>query len=202
MPTSREQSTPALNHYFWSSNRDSSIHSSTSCAWPFRRSGVDPPKETVNPFILGLSLGLVNNVSGLAVLEKLQQGTDKHYHCRGLRRWPSKAFPVVVDEVAKLVDQPPLLNCMLVVDATGGRPVLDLIRHARLKVSRLLPVTIVTGENETNVNGQFHVGLAGLLTGVRILLQSNRLRFADKLPDLPALFESCARSRWPRPSMW
>ena len=153
----------------------------------------------MNTFVLGLDLGQVNDPTALCVLEKVDapppakpssqaKQNQQHYQCRLLKRWPlGTPYPTIVDQVSALVAHEPLSDCTLAIDATGvGRPVVDLFRKARLGI-RLLPVTITAGQSESVVNGEFHVAKTVLITGVQVLLQSKRIKFADKLPDVPVL---------------
>src|SRR5262249_48673747 len=85
------------------------------------------------------------------------------------------------------LSRPPLKGSQLVVDQTGcGRPVVDLIKAAKLE-AKLVPVTITAGLSESHSSDGWHVAKVILISGVQVLLQERRLRFAASLPETPTL---------------
>ena len=112
-------------------------------------------------YFLGLDLGQAADWSALAVLERSRAQQGQHawqFGCRGLKRWPlGTSYPAIVDDVAELVDKPPLRYAHLVIDGTGvGRPVVDMFAKAMLPV-KLAPVLITAGSKETFDDGYYHV---------------------------------------------
>ena len=106
-----------------------------------------------------------------------------YYHCRALHRWPlGTPYTAIVSEIAKIVSKPPLVDCTLVIDASGvGRPVVDMFRQAGMRAT-LVPVVITAGMAESFTDGVHHVAKVVLVSAVQVLLQSRRLRFAEKMP--------------------
>ena len=146
----------------------------------------------MSTFICGLDLGQANDYSALLIVEQLvpQGGTvpakgpaKPRYDVRHIVRFPlGTSYPTIVDEVAALVQQPPLVGAKLVIDGTGvGRAPVDLFR-SRLG-RRAIPVTITGGDVVTKgEDGYWHVPKRDLVGAVQVLLQAQRLRFAQGLP--------------------
>ncbi len=108
------------------------------------------------------------------------------FDCRHLERVPlNTPYPAVVDRVQELLATPALRNqTQLVVDATGvGRPVVDLFEHRGLDP---VAITITGGDTVTYERG-WRVPKRDLVGAVAVLLQSDRLRFAERLPEVPTL---------------
>lgn len=108
------------------------------------------------------------------------------FDCRHLERIPlNTPYPAVVDRVQELLATPALRNqTQLVVDATGvGRPVVDLFEHRGLDP---VAITITGGDTVTYERG-WRVPKRDLVGAVAVLLQSDRLRFAAQLPEVPTL---------------
>lgn len=155
-------------------------------------------------YFLGLDLGQAADYTALAVLEKLfpkreverrsepSQGAYVEalpplYHCRHLARMPlGTTYPAVADHVKELLGTPKLRGrTSLVVDNTGvGRPVVDMLR-----ASQLVPiaVTITGGDTVTFDGGGLRVPKRDLVGAVQILLQTERLKFAQDMPLVPVL---------------
>jgi hypothetical protein len=73
------------------------------------------------------------------------------------------------------------LNPELIVDATGvGRPVVELFKQARVR--RLTPITITSGALASATIDGYHVPKRDLVIQTQILLQTGRLKIADRLP--------------------
>jgi hypothetical protein len=97
-------------------------------------------------------------------------------------------YPDVVERVVEVVRSRALAGqCELVVDATGvGRPVVDLLRRARLGCP-ILPATITGGGRETCAAGYHRVPKSDLIAGLQLLLQTTGLRIAGGLKYAAAL---------------
>ncbi len=169
-------------------------------------------------FFLGLDLGQASDPTALAVLERLdpsgsledepftivrmgQTRLDRparmrppgeikqpSFHGRHLERLRlGTSYPDVADYVLKLLDSPPLKgNTQLVVDATGvGRPVVDMLVQRGLE-----PVAVtITGGDQVVFERGWRVPKRDLVGAVQVLLQTERLKFAEKLPAVPALVQ-------------
>ena len=107
----------------------------------------------VNPFVIGLDLGQVQDHSAIAVVEKtfpVDSTTDipqpAVYAVRHLERLPlGTPYPKVAARLVELFDRQPLAGGTLVVDETGlGRPVVDLLRTLPIKAT-FRPLTITSG---------------------------------------------------------
>jgi hypothetical protein len=142
-------------------------------------------------FYVGLDLGQAADPSALAVLEQwpaTNPGCGPTYACRHLQRWPlGTAYTAIVADLARLLAAPPLPDCTLVVDATGcGRPVVDMIRQARLPAS-LIPVIITAGHALAYGADGYHVPKRDLVSTLQVLLQPRRLQIAKALPEAATL---------------
>lgn len=165
--------------------------------------------------IVGLDLGQVSDPSALVSLrrekfvpdpikptvvsaDRVQVHREKKgsvqlpkYFCNIAARFErGTPYPRLVDNVAKLYDDPKFAGQPLVVDGTGvGRPVVDLFRKAKLNC-RLIPVTITGGAvsqalGSTKVDewGYWHVPKKELVGSVQVLLGTGRLEVAPGIPD-------------------
>jgi hypothetical protein len=70
---------------------------------------------------------------------------------------------------------------------TNGRPVVDMIRKARLPVSALAPVVITSGSTFTTSGGYYHVPKRDLVGAVQSVLQGHRLKVAKELKEARTL---------------
>jgi hypothetical protein len=77
-------------------------------------------------------------------------------------------------------------RCLVVVDATGGRAVVDLLRRARLE-GGLAPVVATSGRRESRAAGYYRVPKRNLILGMHSMLARGRVRIASGLRDKPAL---------------
>lgn len=112
-------------------------------------------------------------------------------HVRYLERFPlGTAYPVIVERVSMLMIDPRLNDPHLVVDATGvGAPVCDMLRQAGLGFNG---VTITGGNAESGYNPSsqtWGVPKRDLVGGLQVTLQTGRLKFADGLPEIPAMIK-------------
>lgn len=138
-------------------------------------------------FTVGLDLGQAQDYTALCVVETVETGKQRSYHVRHLERFRlGTPYPAIVERVKALVSTDPLTGeYMLVADATGvGRPVVDLLYMADVST---VPVTITGGDAVSYDNGGWRVPKRDLVSGLQVLLQSGRLRFAEGLPDVPTL---------------
>lgn len=150
-------------------------------------------------FIVGLDLGQSQDFSALVVIESHRpvRGIDiplsaptpqATYAVRHLQRWPlGTAYPVIVQDVAALMGRVPQADGRgeLVVDHTGcGRPVVDMIRRAQLHP---IAVSLHGGDRVTREGQDYRTPKRDLVGCVAVLLQQQRLRFAQDLPLTPIL---------------
>ena len=138
-------------------------------------------------FIVGLDLGQAQDFTALCVVERVEKLETKYYHVRHLERFPlGTSYPAVSERVKSLICSTALDSDVTVTaDATGvGRPVVDLLRGAGLK-----PIAvIITGGNIASYeNGFWHIPKRDLVSTLQVLLQSGRLKFAEALPEVPAM---------------
>jgi hypothetical protein len=155
-------------------------------------------------YYVGLDLGQAMDYTALAVAERQQDGTAESvlpahtrleprppvYDVRHLERFGlSSSYPAVVDRLRALLTTAPLAgSCVrLLVDDTGvGAPVVDLLKHARLGAYPVT-VTITTGFTVTKDSYHYVVPKRDLISATKVLLQSERLRFAEGLPETQTL---------------
>ena len=153
----------------------------------------------MSDFLVGLDLGQSQDYTALVVAERVQVPTGersrydgtpiclKHYHVRHIQRFAlGTAYPVIVEQVAGMLRQGPLVGrYRLVVDATGvGAPVVDLFRQGGMSPTG---VTITGGNTPTHEGANWLVPKRDLVSTMQVLLQSRRLMVAEELPEAPLL---------------
>jgi hypothetical protein len=167
-------------------------------------------------YFVGLDLGQSQDYSALSIIERnsssssgdadslssssLQTKGKYQFHCTHLHRWALRtSYTSIVDETVQIMQKPELQSGpqrpMLVVDATGcGAPVIDLFKRTNHQ-SYLEPVLITGGSEVTKANGVWRVPKRNLVSTVQVLLQSQRLKIAGKLPQAPTLAQELQNFR-------
>jgi hypothetical protein len=144
-------------------------------------------------YVVGLDLGQTQDFTALAVLERqpLSAGTaataKADFALRHLQRFPlGTPYPAIISAVTTMRKTGPLNGAALIVDQTGvGRAVVDVLRQA---VGGVVPVTITGGHAVTRAeDGSFHVPKRELVTGLQVVLQSQRLQIARGLAEAATL---------------
>jgi len=142
-------------------------------------------------FMIGVDLGQVTDFTAVAVLE---EGPFRHYALRHVDRFRGRPYPEIVSGIHFLVRRLPG-RPSLAVDATGvGRPVIDMIREARVP-AELFPVTITGGNAVTRDGNDYRVPKRNLCSCVAVLLQTGRLKIARGIPHAPTLYRELTRFR-------
>jgi hypothetical protein len=160
-------------------------------------------------YFLGLDLGQAQDPTAIAVLERRDLAQlfpplphripmrgqrpkpappDLEFRCRHLERLRLNiSYPAIADYVVRLLGTPELAeDTQLIVDATGvGRPVVDMLRARGLKP---IAVTITGGDKVTFEKG-WRVPKRDLVGAVQVLLQTDRLKFAEQIPAIPLLVQ-------------
>jgi hypothetical protein len=136
-------------------------------------------------FILGLDLGQSQDYTALAILEKIGE-KDAVYHVRHLERTRGTPYPEIVDRVTKLMSTTKLAGSALVIDQTGvGAAVFDIFKKSGMKP---VGVQIHGGDKVTQGDDRsFRVPKRDLVGVLQVLLQSGRLKVAQKLALGPVL---------------
>ena len=157
-------------------------------------------------FIVGVDLGQARDYTAIAVLERFEELTGKaekgrwarrvRYEMPHLERPPlGTSYPAIIERLKDLIARLPAHKRLkILVDQTGcGRPVIDLMREAKLEV---IPITITFGGS---VNGGpffgYHVPKRQLVSNLAIFLQADRLKIAPSLPEAPAMIEELQNFR-------
>lgn len=132
-------------------------------------------------YVSGLDLGQAGDFTALAVLER--QGSPSHYDVRFLHRWHlGTPYPKIAADVVALLRRPPLPGSPLAVDQTGvGRAVVDMLRDLA-PPAWLRPVTITSGHEAHEDFDGIKVPKRELVGVMQVLLQSDRLHFAEGMP--------------------
>ena len=140
---------------------------------------------------VGLDLGQANDYTALAILEQHRPTGSRgmHYQGRHLQRFTlGTPYPVIVQEVQTMLQVPRLRGARLIIDATGvGRPVVDMFVAARL---RPVAITITGGDKPTQDEADkdaWRVPKRDLVSTMHVLLQAERVKFAEALPDTQVL---------------
>jgi hypothetical protein len=116
---------------------------------------------------------------------------ERTYAVRHLERFPlGTPYPAICERLAELFAQPPLKSSTLAVDQTGvGRPVVDLIRRARLGAT-IRPIVITAGHAVVQDGAGWHVPKKELVGLLQVLLQSRRLQVARDLALAAVLLQT------------
>jgi hypothetical protein len=160
--------------------------------WAARPPGPPSPE----PFLIGLDLGQGSDPTALAIAEQVKREDSlREYSFRHLQRWPlgtpyttpEGAQNGIIEDMADLINELPR-KAILVVDATGcGRSVMDMVRRARLPISKLVPVNITGGHQVTSGGGFRNVPKKDLVGVVQTCLQGRRLKVAPGLREAKLL---------------
>jgi hypothetical protein len=162
-------------------------------------------------YFVGLDLGQSQDYSALAIVERssdagslassaIQTKGKYQFSCTHLHRWALRtSYTSIVDETVQIMQKPELQSGsqrpMLLVDATGcGAPVIDLLKRTKHQ-SYLEPVLITGGSEVTKANGTWRVPKRNLVSTVQVLLQSQRLKIASKLPEASTLAQELQNFR-------
>lgn len=127
-------------------------------------------------FIAGLSRGLANDYTTLAVVETFgEYQINKRYNLRHLKWLRETSYSEVVNRVLKFMNKiPSKENTSLVVDITDcGQQLIDKFIQAKL-----VPVVVTITENDTETRDQssYRVLKKELITNLQFLFVSERLR--------------------------
>ncbi len=164
-----------------------------------RRTGPDPQAQLPSPspssserWLVGLDLGQAQDFTAMVTLHrttvKTAAETYREYACPHIKRWPlGTTYPAIVADLQvmlpKLPDKP-----VLVIDGTGcGRPVVDMIRQARLPVRSLAPVIITGGATEGGVGSYRTVPKRDIVGALMAVAHKGRLHIAKELPEASTL---------------
>ena len=147
-------------------------------------------------WVMGLDLGQTTDYTAVAVVQRIEEDRPWYdenkpasppiYHVRHLERVKlGTPYPAIVARVVEIMSTPDLSDAALVVDQTGvGRPVVDLLRQAGLKP---VPVTITGGDKPSRDADGWKVPKRDLVVTLQVLLQAERLKIAEGLPDAATL---------------
>jgi hypothetical protein len=141
-------------------------------------------------YYLGLDLGQAQDFTALCVIEKVRLkplDQETFHHLRHLERFDQgTTYPTIVEKLQGMVQEEPLIGkYQIITDATGcGRPVIDLLRRAKLVVT---PVIITGGHRVVYEEGYYNVPKRELVSMLQILLGNRRLKIAENLPDTQML---------------
>lgn len=159
-------------------------------------------------FVAGIDVGQVNDWTAIALLERVEAVPDienLHHGVHGEARKEAAAIPLRLDlahleriplgapypdqvaRVQSLLRQPALGDVRSFLDMTGcGRPVFDMFKQARLPRLSGVMITGAQGEPARQDYG-WNVGKAELVTRVQVEMQTGRLRFGRRIPDVDKL---------------
>ncbi len=141
-------------------------------------------------YFIGLDLGQAVDYTALAILERTWRDTGgqrvTRYDVGHLERPPrGTSYPAIVALVQQRATAAAARGTVVAVavDRTGvGAPVVDLLQRARLP-GRIVPITITGGDTVGRDGPGFRVPKRDLVALLGVLLQSERLRVAQALPE-------------------
>jgi len=137
-------------------------------------------------YFIGVDLGQASDPTAIVVVEAIP--SRRRLRLRHAERAPlGTPYPDVVERVRSITASAGIAGrCHVVVDATGGRPVVDLLRRAHLQ-GRLLAVVATGGSVESGALGYYRTPKRTLILGLQSMLRRNLLQIASGLKDRPAL---------------
>lgn len=141
-------------------------------------------------FTLGLDLGQAQDYTALVIVDRAPDAKGTRYAVPHIQRWPlGTPYPTIVNNVAAIMQSPQLVECTLVVDATGvGRPVVDLFALAHCHP---IGVMITAGSHATRDpdTNYWMVPKKELVSTVAVCLQSGAVQIARALPEAATLID-------------
>jgi hypothetical protein len=147
------------------------------------RNGERQKQEGPAQFIVGLDLGQAADFTAMAILQLDRTELGRRaFNCLKVKRWQTgTSYVEIAEALVKLFARPEFVVGDLVIDGTGNRGAVDLIRQARPD-AKLRPVNITGGLTEAHGSGGYwNVPKHVLISTTNALLQSKRLRFAEKM---------------------
>jgi hypothetical protein len=142
-------------------------------------------------FVVGVDLGQTADYTAITILEERERGS---YDVRYLERLRNTPYPSIVRRLDHLVKRLPEKPSMA-VDATGvGRPVIDMIRDARLQ-AHVYAITLTGGDAVTQDGMERHVPKRDVASTIAVLLQTGRLRIARGLRESETLLRELINFR-------
>ena len=148
-------------------------------------------------FLMGVDLAQTQNYTAIVIAELVERTAERCcYHIRHAERLAlGISYPQIVEHVRHLLRDPKLARrSRLVVDATGvGKPVIDLMRHARLNP---IAVTITAGMAVVQSDlTSYSVPKRDLASTLQVLLQAGRLQIAREMPQSELLVDELLNFR-------
>ena len=158
-------------------------------------------------YLVGLDLGQAQDYTAVAVVQLVEVLTGEkssydgtpvyviHHRVRHLERFRlGTPYPAVVDRVQAMMRQEFLAtDSELVVDATGvGTAVVDMLRERGLGPTA---ITITGGDKVSDDGDNYRVPKRDLVSVMQVLLQSERLKVAEGLPDAGLLVQELLNFR-------
>ena len=130
---------------------------------------------------------------GKGKVEEFSPALKHYYDCVFLKRWDlGTSYVHIVADIKKLSQHPRITSdkTILIVDGTGvGRPVVDMLRQARLGFP-IIPVHIMFGkEIVVKPDGYVHVPKMELVHALEVVLEQRRIGFANSVELAPALLQ-------------
>lgn len=126
---------------------------------------------------------------GLEYKRWIRQHTPTLHQLRHIQRFDlGTTYPQIVASLKEMVSAEPLRGkYAILADATGvGRPVIDLLKQARLNV---IPI-IITGGHQVNLDGNtgfWNVPKRDLVSTLQVLLGKKRLQISKTMPNVDLL---------------
>lgn len=161
-------------------------------------------------FYIGVDLGQSQDPTAVVLVERekvvlperdaatWENLVEYNYHVKGTRRLKlGTPYPEIVNQVLSVASLlPGPRQIVYVVDATGvGRPVVDLLKDAVGNVAPIVPVIFTGGEVQRYDQGFYTVPKKDLIHNVMVLLQTGRLKIAERSEDSRTLVHELTNMR-------
>ena len=135
---------------------------------------------------VGIDLGRLRDHTAIAAIERMRDGRTVVRFVERVKL--GTPWSVVVERVRRIVtDERMAGRCAVAVDATGvGSPVVEMLQKAGLGCE-IVPVTITSGERESQTAQGWSVPKKDLMTGLQLGLEDGSLVIARRMKEVGAL---------------
>lgn len=143
-------------------------------------------------YIIGLDLGQAAEFTALAVVEKAGHGDEATYSVRHLKRYqPGGGYLKILDDLAGMIETGPLkaLFPVVIIDGTSaGAAVVGMFRSRLIALSVNVIAALITGGDAPSKDSDWtRIPKRDLVSSVQVVLQTERIKIAQSLPDAKTL---------------
>lgn len=140
-------------------------------------------EQKKDSYIVGLDLGANQDHSAAVVLKR---ASENCYECPLIRRWRlGTSYVEITADIVKMFAGTPISGSPLVIDSTGcGLPVFQMIVKERPEaMPRGALIVGGASESKDERTGLYHVAKTILVSGLKVLFQKQRIKFAERMKE-------------------